>query len=132
MITTDQAHAGEEDGEGNPVVDSEGDVVGGRLVLLEEVVLHPAHHVHCFVLLIRLQGRSHSFVSFQETFHEMTSRKLCEGGLKKGLIVLADKQKPVLLSYSRRIDSWKGIYRLFFSVFTVNYRTLKITTLGKS
>jgi hypothetical protein len=54
-ITTDQAHAGEEDGEGDPVVDPEGDVVGGRLVLLEEVVLHPAHHVHCLFLLICLQ-----------------------------------------------------------------------------
>jgi hypothetical protein len=91
-ITTDQAHAGEEDGEGDPVVDPEGDIVGGRLVLLEEVVLHPAYHVHCFVLLIRLQRGSHSFVPFQETFHEMTSRKLCEGGLKNGRIVLADKQ----------------------------------------
>jgi hypothetical protein len=36
-------------------VDPEGDIVGGRLVLLEEVVLHPAHHVHCLFLLICLQ-----------------------------------------------------------------------------
>jgi hypothetical protein len=78
-ITTDQAHAGEKDGEGNPVVDPEGDVVGGRLVLLEEVVLHPAHHVHVSVLLIRLQVRSKGRV----TEVCLISRKVSRNDLAK-------------------------------------------------
>jgi hypothetical protein len=86
IITTNQPHAGEEDGEGDPVVDPEGDVVGGRLVLLEEVVLHPAHHVHGFVLLICLQvrsrGGSQRYVSFQEKVSRNGVAKFCEAGAK--------------------------------------------------
>jgi hypothetical protein len=45
-LTTNQRHTAQQDGKRDPVVDLEGDVVRGGLVLLEEVALHPAHHIH--------------------------------------------------------------------------------------